>query len=321
MDSVSQLVLGASVGMAVMGRKAPLWKSALVGGFCGTLPDLDVFLDHGDAIRNMTLHRTESHALVWLTLLSPLLAWLLAGVVKQRFQWIQWWPAVWLALITHPLLDLMTVYGTQLGLPFTDYPWAIGSIYIVDPLYTLPLIICLIVALWRREPRWSRAGLALSTGYLLWSMAAQGIALYQVAPQVAHQLGVKPHLLVTPTAFNTLVWRVVAVTPERYYEGYWSLLAPHRPLQLSMHDRGAALYQQLKGDPHVERVAWFSHGFFAMQQRDGKLFISDLRMGEAPDFTFTFDLGAPQARNLHPSRLASSRPSLAQTWRHFRQRL
>lgn len=321
MDSVSQLVLGASVSMAVMGRKAPLWKSALVGAFCGTLPDLDVFVDHGDAIGNMTLHRTESHALVWLTLVSPLLAWLIAGVIKQRFQWTSWWPAVWLALITHPLLDLMTVYGTQLGLPFTDYPWAIGSIFIIDPLYTLPLVVCLIVALWRREPRWSRAGLAISCAYLLWSMAIQGVALYQVAPQVTQQLGEKPRLLVTPTALNTLVWRVVAVTPERYYEGYWSLLSPNRPLRLSAHDRGASLYQQLKGDHHVERVAWFSHGFFALQQRDGKLLISDLRMGEAPDFTFTFDLGRPQARDPHPSRLASPRPSLTQMWHQFRQRL
>ena len=86
MDSVSQLVLGASVTMAVMGRRALLWQSALVGAFCGTLPDLDVFLDHGDAIRNMTLHRTESHALIWLTLLSPLLAWLTAGVLKQTIR-------------------------------------------------------------------------------------------------------------------------------------------------------------------------------------------------------------------------------------------
>ena len=321
MDSVSQLVLGASVGIAVMGRKAPLWQSALAGACCGTLPDLDVFLDHGDAIGNMTLHRSESHALVWLTLVSAPLAWLLAGALKQRFQWRRWWLAVWLALITHPLLDLMTVYGTQLGLPFTRYPWAIGSIYIVDPLYTLPLIICAIVALWRGRPRWSRIGLLLSSAYLLWSIAAQGLATHQVTPQVMRQLGGKPALLVTPTAFNTLVWRVVAVTPEHYYEGYWSLLSPRRPLRLSAYDRGARLYQRLQGDADVARVAWFSHGFFAMRQDQGRLLISDLRMGEAPDFTFTFDLGRPQARAPHPARLPMARPSLAQTWRQFRQRL
>lgn len=79
MDSVSQFVLGAAVGIAVMGKRAPVWKSALAGAVCGTLPDLDVFYDHGDAISNMTMHRTETHALLYLTLISPLLAWLLAN--------------------------------------------------------------------------------------------------------------------------------------------------------------------------------------------------------------------------------------------------
>ncbi len=102
MDSVSQLVLGASVSVAVMGRRVPLWQAAAVGAACGTLPDLDVFLDHGDAIRNMTLHRTESHALLYLTLISPLVAWLVAGLFRRDVKWQAWWPAIWLAFITHP---------------------------------------------------------------------------------------------------------------------------------------------------------------------------------------------------------------------------
>jgi inner membrane protein len=63
MDSLSQFTLGAAVGVAVMRRRAPVWKSALWGGFCGTLPDLDALIDHGDPIRNMTFHRAESHSL------------------------------------------------------------------------------------------------------------------------------------------------------------------------------------------------------------------------------------------------------------------
>ena len=85
MDSLSQIALGASVGVAVMcssraadGRRTAVWKAALWGAVCGTLPDLDVFVDHGDAIRNMVMHRSESHALFWLSLLSLPLAALIA---------------------------------------------------------------------------------------------------------------------------------------------------------------------------------------------------------------------------------------------------
>ncbi len=75
MDSISQYVLGAGIGVATLGRRTPVWKAALWGGIAGTIPDLDALIDHGDPIRNMTFHRTESHSLFYLTLFSPLLAW------------------------------------------------------------------------------------------------------------------------------------------------------------------------------------------------------------------------------------------------------
>lgn len=140
MDSLTQVALGAAVGIAVMGRRTAVWKAALWGGICGTLPDLDALIDHGDAVRNMTYHRAESHALFYLTLASPLIAWVIARLHGQRELLRRWWLAVWLALVTHPLLDLMTVYGTQILLPFTDQPYGVGSIFIIDPLYTVPLL-------------------------------------------------------------------------------------------------------------------------------------------------------------------------------------
>ena len=326
MDSVSQLVLGAAGSVAVMGRRVPVWQAAVVGAVCGTLPDLDVFIDHGDAIRNMTLHRTESHALLYLTLISPLIAWLVAGLFRHRVRWPAWWPAIWLALITHPLLDLMTVYGTQLGLPLTDHPYAIGSIYIVDPLYTLPLLIGVALALWRRSERglrWNRIGLTLSTLYLLWSVAIQGVAAGQIKQALVRQGIPTDKVLVTPTAFNSLVWRSVVMTPDRYGEVYWSLLSPRRPLQVVWRPRHPELFDALRGNGYAERVAWFSHGFYAMAERNGQITIADLRMGEGDDFTFTFNLGSPQQPDPQPQpqRLPSERPTLQAVFSTLSQRL
>jgi inner membrane protein len=175
MDSLSQLALGAAVGVAVMGRRTAVWKAALWGAIAGTLPDLDVFIDHGDALRNMTMHRGASHALFWLTLAAPLLAALPATLHHQREQFARWWLAMGLALLTHPLLDAMTVYGTQLLLPFTDHPFGVGSMFIIDPLYTAPLTIGLGLALARQDwrgLRWNNVD-ALSTAYLAWRVVAQ----------------------------------------------------------------------------------------------------------------------------------------------------
>ena len=68
MDSLSQAALGAAVVVAVMQRRTAVWKAAAFGAVAGTLPDLDVFIDHGDAVLDMVLHRAETHALLWLTL-------------------------------------------------------------------------------------------------------------------------------------------------------------------------------------------------------------------------------------------------------------
>ena len=170
MDSLTQIALGSAVGVAVMGRRTAVWKAALWGAVAGTLPDLDAFIDHGDPILNMTRHRAESHALFFLTLAAPLLAWIVSRLNGEAALFKRWWLALWLVLITHPLLDAMTVYGTQLLQPFTDHPYGVGSIFIIDPAYTVPLIVGVVAALRlnnaARGLRWNALGLVLSTAYL-----------------------------------------------------------------------------------------------------------------------------------------------------------
>jgi inner membrane protein len=302
MDSLTQLTLGSAVGIAVMGRRTAVWKAALWGGLCGTLPDLDAFIDHGDPVRNMTFHRAESHALAWLTLASPLIA---SGIARlhREAPFRRWWLAVWLALVTHPLLDLMTVYGTQLALPFTDHPFAVGSVFIIDPLYTLPLVVGVVAALVARSERglrWNAACLGLGVAYLGWSFVAQE-HVAQLARASLAGAGIEPRrVLVTPTPFNTLLWRVVAVTPDAYYEGYRSLLDDDRPIDFARFDRHAVLYEALRGDWSVARIAWFSHGFFKMSERDGFVTIADLRMGIEPYYTFTFVVARRDGARLVP---------------------
>jgi inner membrane protein len=298
MDSLSQAALGAAVGLAAMGRRTAPWKAALWGAVCGTLPDLDVLIDHGDAVRNMTLHRAESHALFWLTLASPLLAGGIAALHRETAGWRRWWLAVWLALVTHPLLDAMTVYGTQLALPFSDRPYGVGSIFIIDPLYTLPLLAGVGAALrlrGARGARWNAAGLVLATAYLAWSVAAQQLATSAARAALSAQ-GIAPErLLVTPTPFNTLLWRVVAVTPDSYHEGFHSLLDTSPGIAFERHPRGAELAGELRGLTPVERLAWFSRGFYRYRESAGELHVSDLRMGQEPHYLFTFTVARREA--------------------------
>ncbi|MDQ7988263.1 MAG: metal-dependent hydrolase [Candidatus Dactylopiibacterium sp.] len=327
MDSLTQIALGAAVGLAVRGRRTAPWKAALTGAVLGTLPDLDAFVDHGDPIRNMTFHRTESHALFYLTLLAPALAWLVARLWREAEDFRAWWLAVWLILVTHPLLDLMTVYGTQLGLPFTDHPFAVGSVFIIDPLYTLPLLAGVIAALALRTPRGLRgnqAGLLLSTLYLAWSVGAQAHVRDLAQAELARQGIRAERLLVTPTPFNTVLWRVLAMSPDgRYHEGFRSLLDREPGIRFDAFAQQRELAGALPGNWELARMQWFSHGFYRLREQTGTLVISDLRMGQEPHYTFNFALAqrTPQGFRAVPVEARPSLPdlrrSLAWLWRRL----
>jgi inner membrane protein len=303
MDSLTQVALGASLSVAVLGRRTALWRAALWGGMAGLLPDLDVLIDHGDDLQNMVHHRGLSHSLLLLTLLAPALA-AVAGWTERRrgnlpdrpqASGSRWTLALWLALFTHPLLDLMTIYGTQVLQPFTDQAYGLGSIFIIDPLYSVPLLGGLIAAALQRSPdrglRANRWGLALSTGYLAWTVLAQAVVVDRVRESLSAQgLSDRP-VLVTPAPLQTLLWRVVVIDGPRYHEGYYALTDGSRPLRLQARDRGGELLQTMALQPQVAQLARFSDGFYSLALREGRLMVTDLRMGQHPYYVFSFDLG------------------------------
>ena len=116
-------------------------KALVAGAMLGTLPDLDVFIDFGDAVRNFTYHRGFSHSLFVL----PGVAVLIWMALRRWWAPVRaaprpWLIAILLALITHPLLDAHTAYGTQLLWPLAPTPTSWSTLFIIDPLYTLPLL-------------------------------------------------------------------------------------------------------------------------------------------------------------------------------------
>lgn len=307
MDSLTQIALGSAVTVAVMGRRTRVGRAVAWGAVAGTLPDLDALVSHGDALLDMVRHRAETHGLVLLALFAPLMGALVARWHGERALWRRWSLALGLALVTHPLLDWMTVYGTQLLQPFSDRPYGVGSVFVVDPLYTLPLIVG-VVAVWRRGAdarglRWNALGLLLSTAYLGWGVAAQAHVERLARASLAREGVVAQRVLVTPAPLQSVVWRVVALpddpADDRFHEAHVSLadawVDPARPLRWHVAARGVALLQRHAQAAPVARLSAFTDGFVKLQRTaDGHLWLTDLRMGQEPDYVFRFDLG-PEA--------------------------
>ena len=330
MDSLSQIALGSAVAIGVMGRRTAVWKAATWGAVAGTLPDLDVVIDHGDALLNMVLHRAESHALFWLTLFAPLLGWGVSRIHREAHLFRSWWLAMWLTLVTHPLLDAMTVYGTQLLLPFTNHPFGVGSVFIIDPAYTLPLIVGVVAALRMehvaRGLRWNAVGLVASTTYLAWGVFAQSHVEQQARTSLRAQGIAAQRLLVTPAPLQTVLWRVVALPDDPadpwFHEAYVSLFDGPGMVRFAAHPRGADLMALHGQNSPVARLTTFAQGFVKLSTTpEGQLRITDLRMGQEPDYVFNFDLGPPHAVGSLPTTHVSERPPVVPALRWIGRRM
>jgi inner membrane protein len=150
----------------------------------------------------------------------------------------RWFWAIQLALVTHPVLDAFTVYGTQLWWPLRPHPTMGSSVFIIDPAYTVWLLLgCVLAWFGRARPGRQGAGASLlvSSAYLGWGLIAKA-QVDRAAQQslAAMGLGDAPRFSV-PMPFNTLLWRVVAMTPNGYVVGDRSLVADHGPMQFEGH--------------------------------------------------------------------------------------
>lgn len=311
MDSVTQFVLGAAVSHATVGRRLGR-KAILAGGILGTVPDLDVVIDFGDAIDNFTMHRGFSHS--FLILIAATLPFAFGcSFFFKREKTIPVLPdlgvCVGLVFITHILLDALTVYGTQLFWPTRLEPVSVSSIFIIDPLYTIWLLgaVCLVSVVKTRQyrTRWSKIALLISSFYLGWTFIAKGIATRHI--HVAFQdSGIDvDDLITTPAPFNTMVWRGVAKNEEGFHEIYYSISGgrAYEPQKISL-DR--KLLAKLENEEYYTRLDWFTHGFVTVEtlkssdlsyEDDGveragiRVVLRDLRMGSNPDYFFSFDVG------------------------------
>lgn len=297
MDSLTQITLGAAVGEATLGakvgRKAPLW-----GGALGTLPDLDVLANPlVSEVQAMAIHRGLSHSLLFAALAAPTLGYALYRLHRRDgAPFTRWSTLVFLVLVTHILLDCFTSYGTQVFQPFSNYPVIFGTIFIIDPLYTVPLAVGLLVALTyppgtRRRRLANYVGLGLSSLYLLLTVANK-LHVDRVFDAAFRAQGqAVERVFTTPMPLNNLLWMGIAEDRTGFHVGYYSLLDDDRQIDFRRVPKNHQLLDDAWSAPAVARVRWFSRGYFSVSASGGQLYMHDLRFGRN-DFGLTEDDGA-----------------------------
>lgn len=320
MDSITQFTLGAVVSTALLGRKLGPRKAALLGGILGTVPDLDVFLPFDTPVDAFVLHRGWTHSIFVHALAAPIFGELLVRTVKSlRTERLLVWITVYLIFVTHAFIDGMTIYGTRLFWPFYPDPVGVGSIFIIDPIYSLPLVAVMIWALLRKtwSGRLHRAvigALVFSTAYMGLGVVLQAEAERRAKAAFA-EAGLTPDRIFAIAApFTTMVWKVIGLEEDRYHNLYLSLFDAPGAARVYTHPRHPDLIACLEDSDALAKLQWFSRGFYAADLDGDKVIVSDLRMGLTPDYVFRFALAernGTQTRPIPPERVESRRDTVA----------
>lgn len=279
MDSLTQIVLGAACGEVALGKKIGN-KALLFGAIGGTIPDLDVIIGNlffSNEIDGMAFHRGFMHSLIFASMASIALGFILyelynTGKRKNTTSLKDWMWLFLLSIGTHPLLDSFTPYGTQLFLPFTDYRVAFNNISVVDPIYTLPFLLCLIIAMFFNRKRtrrtwWVKAGIYVSSAYMLFTIGNK-IYVDSVFKKSFKKANISYNRFsVQPSIFNNILWYGIAETENNYKVGFYSLFDTKSEVDtLLTIPKNHHLVDINHSD--IKTLRWFSNDYFNLVEKD-----------------------------------------------------
>ena len=321
MDSLTHLVAGACLAAAIA-PPAHRRLALVAGALLNSLPDVDyAWLAFVDPVERFVGHRGPTHSIFVLPFVA-LAAFLLLRRFVPRVRDAQgrWLALCLVVLLSHPLLDAMTVYGTRLFWPLSDVPVMHANLFIVDPALTLPLAVAAMVAwILGARPAAQQAvvlGLALSITYIGWTLVAKQHLERTVRAHYAAKGIAGFELLTVPTPFNSIVWRVLVRSPQEYGEGYYSFLGGNR-LEIQTYPRPTAMPDAIAGSDAVVALERFTRGWYRIDRERDRHVLVDLRMGAEPHYVFRFAVGEGDAPLDPPEQYpwpGRTRTELARVW-------
>jgi inner membrane protein len=279
MDSLTQIILGAACGEAVLGKKIGN-KALLFGAIGGTIPDLDVFIGkwiYDNEIQAMAFHRGFMHSILFALFGCFLFGWFTfklynTGKRKETTVLKDWILLFFWAIFTHPILDCFTPYGTQLFTPFTNYRVAFNTISVADPLYTLPFLLCMIVLIFYNRTKtkrksWLKAGIYISSFYLIFTVINK-MYIDTVFEKSFKKAGINiERFSAQPTILNNILWYAVGETEKQYHLTFYSLLdSKSISDKFITVDKNHSIIDM--SDTNLQTLAWFSNQYFNISKKD-----------------------------------------------------
>lgn len=305
MDPLSQGVLGASLPQSIADKKHIRWAT-VIGFLGGLLPDADVLIQsESDPLLYLEFHRQFTHSLFFIPFGGLICALLLYPFLKNRLSFKYLYVFSTLGYATHGVLDACTTYGTQLFWPFSNMRVAWNYISIIDPIFTLPILILILMATFRRSKKWAMVALGWAAFYIGLGAVQHQRALKR-AVELAHSRGHQTlRVDAKPSFANILLWKTVYETKDHYHiDAVWVFVQTEffegdkvQKLDLKRDFPELSLESQQAID--VERFRWFSNGYLAVYPGKPHV-IGDVRYSMVPNeieplWGIVIDTSAPQS--------------------------
>ncbi len=273
MDSLTHIVAGGALGELALGKKIGN-KAIVIGAIANTIPDLDVFTTRLAATPEMALHmhRGYTHAFLSHPLMALPFAYITYRIFKKEIPFLKWYFVFLTGFITHVLLDGGTTYGTQMFLPFTNQLFSWNNLSVVDPLFTIPLLIFFIAVFFFRKERAIRRKLAI--GSLFLSLLYLGsstinkwnsVSVFKAAMKEKHLT--YTHFSTTPTMFTSWLWNMVAYNDSTMYLAEYSVFQKDKNIDVVSIRRNTELLKPIQNTEAVKTAIWFSEGNYFVVPR------------------------------------------------------
>lgn len=283
MDSFTQIVLGAAVGNAIAGKT--LKNRAIVyGAIAGTIPDLDVVFGFLlDPLSAVEIHRGLTHSILFAFLSSFVFGAIVYFLEKKRhLSYEAAYMIFFWGLFTHSLLDIFTTWGTRLLWPL-DYAFAFKSIFVIDPLYTLPFLVCLVLSMLQRTDMrkrmfYNNLGLGISTTYLLLTLWLKALAFYSFTDALDSNNIVYTSISVKPSALNTILWNCIVETPDEFLIGDYSFFDTSE-IQWKAYPKNHHLIGDIAQSDLFLRLKDLSENCYTVSVKNDVVYFNDLRFG------------------------------------------
>jgi inner membrane protein len=224
MDPVAHTLVGATLAQAGLKSRTALGTTTLVVG--ANLPDIDVLSYFWGGETALGFRRGLTHgALAWIVLplafTGCILLWKSAmrwrGADMDRVSGRQVLLLATIAVATHPLLDLLNVYGIRLLMPFSG-KWYYGdTLFIIDPW----LWMILAIGLWlsRKIRKAPAVALAAATAYVAGMAVSNVVARSHVQRWAQSEGVVVDEMMVAPLAVTPFARRIVVADDAGYWVG------------------------------------------------------------------------------------------------------